>query len=132
MLPFKIYTRKKIFNYYTGLSFFVFIWLSRLDKDHVRLIRHETIHFWQQVELLFVFHWIFYGIFYVMARIQGHCHYVAYRFNPFEVEAFMNEGDESYLRKRKPFAWINYLPSFNMALFQELNSIVPKEKLVKW
>ena len=74
MLPYKIYTRKKIFNYYTGFSFFVFIWISRLEKDEVRLTRHEKIHFWQQVEMLFLLHWLFYGLFYVVARAKGHCH----------------------------------------------------------
>jgi predicted membrane protein len=132
MLPLKIYTRKKIFNYYTGLSFFIFIWLSHKDKDHVRLIRHETIHFWQQVEMLFIFHWLFYAIFYIVARIKGHCHYIAYRFNPFEIEAFNNESDTDYLQRRKPLAWLGYLTSYNIALHQDLTSIVPKEKLIKW
>jgi hypothetical protein len=132
MLPVKIYTRKKIFNYYTGLSFFVFVWISRLDKDQVRLIRHETIHFWQQVEMLFVFHWLFYAAFYLIARAKGHCHWIAYRYNPFEIEAFSHEPDEQYLRKRKPFAWLSYVPNYHLAIEQDLRSTVPKDKFIKW
>lgn len=132
MLPYKIYTRKKIFNYYTGLSFFVFVWISRLDKDETKLVRHETIHFWQQVEMLFIFHWILYATFYMVARAKGHCHYIAYRYNPFELEAFSNEDDEQYLKKRKPLVWINYLGKYNAALSQNLNATVPKEKFIKW
>jgi hypothetical protein len=132
MLPVKIYTRKKIFNYYTGLSFFVFIWLSRLDRDQVKLVRHETIHFWQQVEMLFIFHWLFYAIFYLIARAKGHCHWIAYRYNPFELEAFSHEPDEDYLNKRKPFAWVNYIASYHLAITQDLRSTVPKEKFIRW
>lgn len=132
MLPYRIYTQKKIFNYYTGLSFFIFIWISKLDKDERRLMRHETIHFWQQVEMLFIFHWLFYVAFYLVARAKGHCHYVAYRYNPFELEAFSNDPDELYLRKRKPFAWARYVREYNKTISKEMNSTVPKEKLLNW
>jgi hypothetical protein len=132
MLPLKIYTRKKIFNYYTGLSFFIFIWISRLDKDELRLYRHEKIHFWQQVEMLFIFHWIFYAMFYLLGRAKGHCHYIAYRYNPFELEAFNNDPNVNYLRKRKPFAWVKYINSYLIAMDQDLLASVPKEKLIKW
>ena len=132
MLPYKIYTRKKIFNYYTGLSFFVFVWISRMEKDETRLMRHETIHFWQQVEMLFVLHWLFYGLFYLVARAKGHCHYIAYRYNPFELEAFENDPDEQYLVKRRPFAWARYVVKYQEALSRDLTATVPKEKFIKW
>jgi hypothetical protein len=132
MLPLKIYTRKKIFNYYTGLSFFIFIWISRLDKDEVKLYRHEKIHFWQQVEMLFIFHWLFYGVFYLLGRAKGHCHYIAYRYNPFEIEAFSNESQTDYLERRKPFAWISYVPHYFDAMDRDLRSTVPKDKLIRW
>jgi hypothetical protein len=109
MLPLKIYTRKKIFNYYTGLSFFIFIWIYRLTDDEVKLVRHEKIHFLQQLEMLFVFHWLFYSFFYLLSRSKGHGHYTAYRNNPFELEAYSREADITYLKTRKHFAWIQYL-----------------------
>lgn len=116
MLPLKIYTRRKIFNYYTGLSFFVFIWICKLTRDEVKLIRHEKIHFRQQVEMLFVFHWMFYVLFYLVSRLKGYGHYAAYRFNPFELEAFTKEDDVDYLRKRRPYAWVAYLGSYCSSL----------------
>lgn len=112
MLPVKIYTRKRIFNYYTGLSFFIFIWISKLSTDEVKLVRHEKIHFLQQVEMLFIFHWFFYAIFYLVARSKGHGHWVAYRYNPFEIEAYDNEHNTEYLRTRSPFAWRRYMTPF--------------------
>jgi hypothetical protein len=135
MLPYKIYTQKKIFNYYTGLSFFVFIWISRLEKDESRLVHHEKIHFWQQVELLFVFHWMFYAFFYMVARFKGHCHYIAYRYNPFELEAFGNDPDFGYLKKRRPFAWVNYVPKYYTILSENTRAMaktVPIDKKIRW
>jgi hypothetical protein len=132
MLPYKIYTRKKIFNYYTGLSFFIFIWISRLEKDEVRLTRHEKIHFWQQVEMLFLLHWIFYLLFYAIARARGHGHWIAYRYNPFELEAFSNENDPDYLIKRKPFSWASYIGKYHEALSKDLSATIPKDKFLKW
>ena len=118
MLPFKIYTRKRIFNYYTGLSFFIFIWISKLTPDEVRLVRHEKIHFLQQVEMFFVFHWLLYAFFYIIARSKGHGHYAAYRHNPFELEAYENEHDINYLKTRKFFAWMDFIKAFNQTLMQ--------------
>jgi hypothetical protein len=126
MLPVKIYTRKRIFNYYTGLSFFVFIWICKLAKDEVQLVRHEKIHFLQQVEMLFVFHWLFYGLFYLISRAKGHGHYIAYRYNPFEMEAYANEHDTEYLKKRKTFAWISYVSKYHRFLAQNFHGLEKK------
>jgi hypothetical protein len=125
MLPFKIYTEKRIFNYYTGLSFFIFIWISKLTKDEVKLVRHEKIHFLQQMELLFVFHWILYAYFYIVARSKGHGHYAAYRNNPFELEAYDNECDVNYLRSRKFFAWVKNIEAYNLAISQPPSTNIP-------
>lgn len=126
MLPVKIYTRKRIFNYYTGMSFFVFIWICKLTKDEVQLVRHEKIHFLQQVEMLFIFHWIFYALFYLISRVKGHGHYVAYRYNPFEMEAYSNEHDVDYLRKRKMFAWASYVSKYNRFLAENFQGVDKK------
>lgn len=127
MLPIKIYTRKRIFNYYTGLSFFIFIWISKLTKDEKKLVRHEKIHFLQQLELLFIGHWILYAYYYIMARSKGHGHYAAYRHNPFELEAYANECDIDYLKKRKFFAWLYYIGEYNQALRQTPSRIIPDD-----
>lgn len=132
MLPYKIYTRKKIFNYYTGLSFFIFIWITRKPEDQTQLIRHEKIHFWQQVEMLFIFHWLLYAAFYLLGRIKGQCHYIAYRYNPFEIEAFNNDGNAGYLKERRPFAWTGYVKQFLRAIQQDHSGNIPDGKRVIW
>lgn len=130
MLPLKIYTRKKIFNYYTGLSFFIFIWISKLTTDEVRLVRHEKIHFRQQIELLFVFHWMLYIIFYLISRLKGYGHYGAYRCNPFELEAFTNDIDTAYLQRRKPYAWLNYIWEYYRTLRQHKAQVLENSLVV--
>jgi hypothetical protein len=69
---------------------------------------HELIHFFQQIELLFVGHWILYVIFYIVERSKGMKHDLAYRNNPFEREAYANEN-LTYLITRKPYAWLKYM-----------------------
>ena len=132
MLPYKIYTRKKIFNYYTGLSFFIFIWITREPNDQKQLIHHEKIHFWQQVEMLFVFHWLFYGVFYLLGRMTGQCHYIAYRYNPFEIEAYTYDGDEDYLTKRRAFAWIGFVREFFRTMAKDHSKNIPEGKKIIW
>lgn len=72
-------------------------------------IRHETIHFRQQLELLFIIHWILYGIFHLIGYFKTKDQRWAYISNPFELEAFDNDDDVSYLEKRKHYSWVKYV-----------------------
>ena len=91
-----------------SLLFFIILREESMRSDKA-LINHERIHFRQQVELLFIFHWILYGGFYIyhLIRLQGH--EAAYHRIPFEREAYEFEGDLSYLRRRKLFSWLKFL-----------------------
>jgi len=81
-----------------------FVWckgvLSETDK------RHETIHFQQQLELLFVFQWALYFTFYLIGIVKHKNGMLAYLNNPFELEAYDNEKDEDYLLTRKRYNWL--------------------------
>ena len=95
---------------FAAQSIFIFIILRDKEFEHCeRLIRHEKIHFWQQVELLFVGQWILYLLFYLFNLIRYQSHQKAYRLIPFEKEAYNNDGDLNYLQNRKPFAWVKYI-----------------------
>ena len=109
MIPVEIATRGKLFGNYEGFSFFIFIFYWRGTQDKSTILNHERIHFWQQVELLFIVHWLLYVIFYLVGRLRGRNHDAAYRSIPFEREAYAFERDPGYLAERKPFAWINKL-----------------------
>jgi hypothetical protein len=87
-----------------AISFGTFVWckgaLSETDK------RHETIHYQQQLELLFVFQWVLYFVFYLVGLAKYRNGLLAYINNPFEVEAYDNEKNEDYLLVRKRYSWL--------------------------
>jgi hypothetical protein len=72
-----------------------------------RIILHETIHTKQRRELLFI---PFY-ILYVLEWLVKLCYYgkQAYRNISFEREAYSNDKDIDYIKKRKRFAFLGYL-----------------------
>ena len=72
---------------------------------------HETIHFFQQLEMLFVLQWILYVLFYVIGRFTKGSWKSAYYGNPFEVECYENDLDPDYLEERKFWAWTGYVIS---------------------
>ena len=74
-----------------------------------KTITHETIHFLQQLEMLFVLQWILYGLFYVIGRFTKGSWKAAYYGNPFEVEAYANDLDPDYLEERKFWAWVKHV-----------------------
>jgi hypothetical protein len=67
--------------------------------------RHETIHFRQWLELGIIGFAILYGLFWLIGLIRFRDPKAAYRRSPFEVEAYDNEADESYLENRRWYAW---------------------------
>tara|TARA_R110000824_G_scaffold6289_2_gene29090 strand:- start:180 stop:533 length:354 start_codon:yes stop_codon:yes gene_type:complete len=90
-----------------AISFFIFVWCRGTPSLTEK--RHETIHFQQQIELLFVIHWIMYGLFYLIGLYEHKDGEKAYRNNPFELEAYKNQHKKEYLSNRKRFAWLKYI-----------------------
>ncbi len=84
-----------------------FVFCKGTLTEDVRI--HETIHYQQQLELLFVFHWALYLLFWLVSMIKYRSSVVAYMNNPFEIEAYMNEKNDDYLIVRKRYAWIKYV-----------------------
>jgi hypothetical protein len=80
-----------------GLSLFCF--LVYKDKLTARLKNHEEIHYRQCLEGFVIGFWIIY--FYYIFK-------VGYWNNPYEKEAYANEYDLEYLKKRKFWAWLKY------------------------
>ena len=70
--------------------------------------RHETIHFHQQIELLFLLFYFLYIFYWLLNLCRGFSGSEAYRHIPFELEARENQGDPEYLSDRKLWSWINY------------------------
>lgn len=84
-----------------GMALFPFILVQQPNPGPI-LLNHERIHLRQQAELGIVPFYIWYGIEYLIRRMQHKDHYKAYRAISFEREAFANEQNLVYLRSR-PF-----------------------------
>lgn len=89
-----------------GIEFIPFIIILRKGASE-QLKNHETIHFKQQLECLFLFWYLIYLFNYLILRLK-YKHYEAYKKICFESEAYTNESDLQYLSKRKLYAWIKY------------------------
>ena len=87
---------------FVGITLWPFIVLKheKFKKD-ATLINHERIHLRQQLEMLIIPFFLWYGIEYLMRLIQYRDRYKAYRNICFEREAYANEADPLYLSQRR-------------------------------
>jgi hypothetical protein len=75
-------------NGFRGLTIFPFVFLSdKKDKVNLALLNHEKIHIRQQMELLVVFFFIWYGIEFLVRWLQYKNRREAYVNISFEREA---------------------------------------------
>jgi len=87
---------------------FIFVRHDNCKSDFV-LINHEKIHIQQQKELLWIGFFIWYLLEYFFKLIYYRNSYIAYRNISFEKEAYANEYDLDYLKKRKSFSNFHFL-----------------------
>ena len=90
-----------------AVSFGLWVWC--VGKMDARIRRHEVIHYRQQLEMLFVFQWVLYVLFWLILRVRLGDGRSAYRYNPFELEAYKNDTKEDYLSRRPFYAWAGYI-----------------------
>lgn len=91
----------------TAVSFAFWVWSKGTLSEVTR--RHETIHFRQQLELLFILHWVLYAIFWVVGMVLYRNNKKSYRNNPFEVEAYENQMWDNYLKIRPHYHWLAFM-----------------------
>lgn len=95
---------------YRGITLFPFIFLLRKeDKRNMILVNHEKIHIRQQLELLIVPFFIWYGVEFLVRLVQFKNWSRAYRNISFEREAYSNEKDLDYLKKRPFWYFLKYV-----------------------
>lgn len=103
-----------VFKYLTpkgfrGLTFFPFVFLTdKDDKLNSVFINHEKIHIRQQLELLILPFYIWYLTEYLFRLIQYKDRKKAYFNISFEREAYANEKDLNYLKKRPFWNFLKY------------------------
>lgn len=107
---FLIVTKYLIPKGYRGLTAFPFVFVKyRGDKENLVFINHEKIHLRQQLELLVLPFFIWYFIEYLVRLIQYKNADLAYRNISFEREAYANELNFDYLKKRSFLRFIKHL-----------------------
>jgi hypothetical protein len=90
-----------------AISIGPFVWCRGFLTDRLR--RHETIHYQQQLELLFVGQWALYILFWLWNLVLYRNGAIAYMNNPFELEAYANDNKEDYLLTRKRYSWVKHV-----------------------
>lgn len=94
----------------SGITLFPFILLRKKEyRQNKVLINHEKIHIRQQIELLIIPFYIWYLSEYYLKYLKYKNPHLAYRNISFEREAYANDQNLDYLKKRKFWSFINYL-----------------------
>ena len=95
---------------YSGITVFPFIILRRKEDalDNI-LINHEKIHIRQQIELLLAPFFVWYVLEFLLRLVQYRNFASAYRNISFEREAYANDKDLRYLKKRVIWRFLKYL-----------------------
>lgn len=95
---------------YRGITVFPFVIFSeRKSKDDLVLLNHEKIHIRQQLELLIFPFFIWYAIEFMVRYVQYKNWNLAYKNISFEREAYINEKDLNYLKKRSFWKFYKFL-----------------------
>lgn len=92
-----------------GMALWPFILVARpkLKQDPI-FINHERIHLRQQLEMLVIPFYIWYLLEYVYYWIRLRNSRMAYRAIRFEKEAYANEKDLRYLKRRSFWGFMKY------------------------
>jgi hypothetical protein len=95
---------------FKGISLFPFIIFSNksCSKD-LMLLNHEKIHIRQQLEMLVIPFYILYFLEFLIRYLQYKNWNLAYRNISFEREAYANEKDLNYLKKRSFWRFYKFL-----------------------
>ncbi len=91
---------------YVGITIYPFIFLRSKQNKNAKVVNHERIHLRQQLELLIVVFFIWYLIDYFIKLIKYRNRKKAYRNIIFEKEAYSNERDFNYLKRRKLYSYL--------------------------
>ncbi len=95
---------------FSGITVYPFVFVRSIFwAEKKSFVNHEKIHLRQQLELLIVLFFIWYGLEFFVRLIQFRNRQKAYRNISFEREAYANESNPHYLTNRKFFSFFNYL-----------------------
>ena len=105
-----IVTKYLIPKGYRGLTIFPFVFLrNKTEVTNAVLINHEKIHIRQQLELLILPFFVWYGIEFLIRLLILKDKKQAYMNISFEKEAYQNENNTNYIKERDFYRFIKYL-----------------------
>lgn len=94
---------------FAAVTVWPFIFVRTDEQVTPQLLRHERIHGRQQLEMLWLIFFMWYGIEWLIRLCIDHR--TAYRMISFEQEAYRNDWNPDYLAERKPYSWLKHLRS---------------------
>lgn len=94
---------------YSAITVWPFIFVRKNARYSNDTDRHERIHGRQQLEMLFLLFYLWYGLEYLVRLCITRDHDRAYSSISFEQEAYTHERDQDYLSHRKWYAWLKYV-----------------------
>lgn len=96
---------------YTAMTVWPLLFVRRdlQHKFNAAALRHERIHARQQLEMLILPFYLWYGLEWLVRAFCYGSNAVAYRRLSFEQEAYNHQQEEAYLQRRRPFAWLRYV-----------------------
>jgi hypothetical protein len=107
---FIIVSRYLIPKGYQGITFFPFIIvLNQNLKQNQVMVNHERIHIRQQMEMLILPFFLWYGMEFFIRWFICKDKNIAYRSISFEREAYANEKDLNYLKQRSFWKFLDYI-----------------------
>lgn len=92
----------------SGIALWPFV-LVRSKTPGKVLLNHERIHLRQQAEMLVVFFYVWYVTEWLINYVRLRNWWAAYYAISFEKEAYANEKDLAYLKRRRFWAFISYV-----------------------
>jgi len=97
------------FNKYIAITIFPFIIINKDYKGNKVLVNHEKIHIKQQIEMLWLFFFIWYFTEFLIRYLQYRNWHKAYLNISFEREAHQFEHNLAYLKIRKRYSFLRFL-----------------------
>jgi len=95
---------------FAGIALWPFLIIKDKSlKADIIFMNHERIHIRQQLELLVLPFYLWYAIEYIIRLMQYRNGYKAYRNISFEREAYINEKDFLYVKRRSFFRFLKFV-----------------------
>lgn len=98
-----------LYKGFQGMVLWPFLILRTKEmKQDQQLLNHERIHFRQQIEMLVLPFYLWYGLEFLLRLLQYKNRHTAYKNISFEQEAYACEKNVDYLKSRTFWAFTKY------------------------